>query len=90
MIGVTILKDGKVVEKHALFGNDEANFKEIVEKQKADPDREYIVYHESEREKFDSILMDQTEDPKKSEWNKMKDHATETEKFLAGMMGLNG
>lgn len=89
MIGLIIKENGKVVDKNLLDGNDEKNFMNIVELQKSNKDKEYILYNDSEIETFNSVEIEKNKSNDQVEWDKLKDKATPTEKLFAKVLGLD-
>lgn len=90
MIFVSVSVDGKVTEKRVLCGDDEKNFTATVEEQKANADKEYTVYREDEKATFEAIVVDRPETSNQKTWDTLKLKATDAEKFLASLLGLNG
>jgi len=89
MIGVIVKKDGKVIEKNSLAGDEQKNFAAVVKLQSENTDKEYICYNDKEMDEFNSIQVENREGDLNKEWSKLKSKATEVEIFLAKVLGLD-
>lgn len=90
MIFVLVNINQKAVEKRVLCGDDQENFRMIVREQAANPDKEFIVYREDEKNDFDAIPIETRRSSDQSQWDSIKGRANDVEKLLARMVGLDG
>lgn len=88
MVGVIVKKDGRIVEKWVMAGDDRANFDLAVKTQAENPDKEFVVYNDSERAEFEAHEVDRRQTPYQAEWTQLQEKASDIEKLFARMLGL--